>query len=66
MSKVLIIDDEQSLLTTLEILFSTEGYEVRTASDGREGVQCMEDDGLPDLVITDIKMPDMDGMQVLH
>ncbi len=66
MSKVLIIDDEQSLLTTLELLFSSEGYEVITASDGREGVQRIEQEGLPDLVITDIRMPDMDGMQVLR
>ncbi len=67
MSKVLIIDDEQSLLITLEMLFSSEGYEVVTASDGREGVRLMEQrGGLPDLVITDIRMPDMDGMQVLR
>ncbi len=66
MSRVLIIDDEQSLLTTLEMLFSSEGYEVATASDGREGVESIEREGLPDLVITDIRMPDMDGMQVLR
>lgn len=65
-SKVLIIDDEQSLLTTLEMLFSSEGYDVRTASDGRRGVKSMEEDGLPDLVISDIRMPDMDGLTVLR
>ena len=66
MSSVLIIDDEQSLLTTLEELFSSEGFSVKTASGGREGVALLDEEFLPDLVISDIRMPDMDGIAVLR
>ncbi|MFH1068450.1 MAG: sigma-54 dependent transcriptional regulator [Candidatus Glassbacteria bacterium] len=66
MSRILIIDDEQSLLTTMEMLFSSEGFTVLTAGGGREGISLLEPDNLPDLVITDIRMPDMDGIEVLR
>ena len=66
MNKVVIIDNEESMLTTLEVLFSSKGYAVRTANGGREGLKLLEDGDLPDLLITDIKMPDLDGIEVLR
>ena len=66
MNRVVIIDDEESLLTTLDMLFSSEGYEVRTANGGREGLKLLDSGALPDLLITDIKMPGLDGIEVLR
>ena len=66
MNKILIIDDEESLLTTLEMLFDSEGYSVQTAGGGREGLEKLTRDNMPDLLISDIKMPDLDGIEVLR
>jgi DNA-binding NtrC family response regulator len=66
MNRLLIIDDEESLLYTLKTLFTREGYEVETASSGREGLSRLDPDNLPDLLITDIKMPDINGIDVLR
>ncbi|MCE5272662.1 sigma-54 dependent transcriptional regulator [bacterium] len=66
MNRVLIIDDEQSLLTTLEVLFSREGFEVATAPGGLEGLELLRAGDPPDLLITDIRMPEVDGIQVLR
>ncbi len=66
MNKVLIIDDEQSLLTTLEMLFTSKGYSVQTAGGGKQGLEILTSDNLPDLLISDIKMPDLDGIEVLR
>jgi two-component system NtrC family response regulator len=62
--KILIIDDDISLRRVLEFNLQEEGYEVVTATSGEEGVQLFGETG-PTLVITDMKMPGMDGMQVL-
>ena len=66
MNKVLIIDDEPSLLTTLEMLFNSKGYSVQTAGGGKEGLEKITPDNLPDLLISDIKMSDLDGIEVLR
>ena len=66
MKRVLIIDDEESMLTILTSLLSKEGYSVQAVSDGRQGLKKLESGELPDLVITDIKMPDIDGIEVLR
>ena len=66
MNHILIIDDQQSLLTTLEMLFSKEGYEVETACGGGEGLTRLSVGKPPDLLITDVKMPEVDGIQILR
>jgi len=66
MNKILIIDDEESLLTTLEMLFDSEGYSVQTAGGGKAGLEKLTRDKMPDLLISDIKMPDLDGIEVLR
>ena len=64
MSTILIVDDEQSMRDFLAIMLRKEGYAVVTVEDGNEAVKAVEED-IYDLVITDIKMPGMDGLQVL-
>jgi len=58
--KVLVIDDDPSLLSFLRISLKHEGFEVYTANNGREGLQCAYNIH-PDLIILDVMMPDMDG-----
>jgi two-component system NtrC family response regulator len=61
---ILIIDDDTSLRRVLEYNLQEAGYAVATASSGEEGLPLF-DEVSPALVITDMKMPGMDGMQVL-
>jgi DNA-binding NtrC family response regulator len=64
MENVLIIDDEKSLLDLLSVVFKKEGYGVRTALSAAKGFEVLDKDDI-DLVVTDIKMPETDGMEVL-
>jgi DNA-binding NtrC family response regulator len=63
-SKILVIDDDTSLRRVLEYNLQEEGYEVQTASSGEEGLYWFGQ-SQPDLVITDMKMPGMDGLMLL-
>ncbi|MGC8493428.1 MAG: sigma-54-dependent transcriptional regulator [Syntrophobacteraceae bacterium] len=65
MNTVLIVDDEKNYLLVLEALLSEEGYQVITAEGGRRGLECIEENDL-DVVITDMKMPGMDGMEFME
>ena len=60
--KILVVDDESSITNMLYLVLTGEGYEVATAKDGREGLKVFESIK-PDLVITDIVMPDMEGIE---
>lgn len=62
---VLIIDDEAIALSNLKHVFEREGYRVTACKSGEEGVRAL-DSGEVDLVLTDLKMPGMDGMEVLQ
>ncbi|HTO90929.1 MAG TPA: sigma-54 dependent transcriptional regulator [Candidatus Sulfotelmatobacter sp.] len=63
--KILVVDDEQSMTQYLGIVLRKEGFEVITAGNGREAFERVKNDA-PDVVITDIKMPGMDGIQLLQ
>jgi CheY-like chemotaxis protein len=64
MARILIIDDEAELRTTLRELLEAQGYEVIEASDGREGLRHYV--GAPaDLVLTDLFMPGQEGMETI-
>ena len=63
-SKILVIEDEKNMREILKILLEGEGYEVSTATDGVEGLGWINRE-IFDLIITDIKMPGLDGFQVL-
>ena len=62
--KILVIDDEESIRTLLRISLTHKGFEVITAEDGSKGVEIFKREK-PPIVITDIKMPGIDGLEVL-
>ncbi|MEY4594044.1 MAG: hypothetical protein RIQ47_454 [Bacteroidota bacterium] len=64
MSKVLIIDDEKAIRNALRDILEFEKYEVEEAADGADGIRLATEGGF-DLVLCDIKMPKVDGMEVL-
>ena len=63
--KILVVDDEQSMAQFLGIVLRKEGYQVSTATNGRDALEKVKSDPF-DVVITDIKMPGMDGIQLLQ
>ena len=65
MTRVLVIDDEPSILRALRINLTARNYEVSTASDGASGLAAVSRER-PDAVILDLGLPDMDGTQVIH
>ena len=63
--KIVVIDDEQDIREVMAITLQDAGYIVATASDGAAGLQLC-DEKSPQIVITDIRMPGLDGLQVLE
>src|SRR4030095_1489110 len=63
-SKLLIVDDEQGMRQLLSIVFR-EGHEVRTAENGRRALELLREEEA-DLIISDVKMPDMGGIELLR
>ena len=64
-ARILVVDDERSMRELLAIVLGREGYEVVVAEDGRQAVAALEKRPV-DLLITDIHMPDMTGIEVLR
>jgi CheY-like chemotaxis protein len=64
MSTILVIDDEKGILQLMHQALTKYGHDVETADDGQEGIQKF-DDGSFDIVITDIRMPGIDGNGVV-
>lgn len=64
MEKILLIDDEQDIVRVLSMSLKSDGYEVVSALSGKEGLDVFNKES-PDIVLTDIKMPGMDGLEVL-
>jgi two-component system response regulator PilR (NtrC family) len=62
--KILVVDDEQSLRDVLSIMLKRAGYAVTSAMDGEEAIEFLNKE-IFDLVITDLRMPKLDGMEVL-
>ena len=58
--KVLVVDDEAHIRRVIEVKLKKRGYQVLTATNGKEGLKLIETQK-PDVVITDIMMPEMDG-----
>lgn len=65
MAKILIVDDEQSYRQLLTHVFELDGHSVRTARNGREGLEALDAEPA-DVVISDVKMPDMTGIEMLR
>lgn len=64
MSKILVVDDEESILTLLKFNLEKSGFQVITSFDGREALRIIELEK-PDLVVLDLMLPGLDGMEVL-
>jgi two-component system KDP operon response regulator KdpE len=64
MSRILIVDDDRSLLELLTDYLGRLGYEIRGVPDGQQALACL-DDSPPELVLLDVTMPGLDGWQVL-
>ncbi len=62
--KIALVDDDRNILTSVSMALEAEGFEVKTYTDGEEGLKGILD-ATPDLAILDIKMPRMDGMELL-
>lgn len=63
--KILVIDDEDSFRQTIKLCLEDNGAEILTAANGEEGLSLFNSES-PDLVITDYKMPQIDGMEVIR
>lgn len=64
-AKVLIVDDEKAIRDSLKVVLDDEGYDTDVASDGLEALNKIQQENI-DIVLTDIKMPNMDGMELLE
>jgi two-component system KDP operon response regulator KdpE len=60
---ILVVDDETQITRVLKTSLSSQGYGIRTAADGEEALQLMKD-WSPDLIVTDLRMPNMDGLEL--
>jgi two-component system KDP operon response regulator KdpE len=65
MTRVLVVDDEPSILRALRINLTARQYEVTTAADGTSGLAAIARDR-PDVIILDLGLPDMDGTEIIH
>ena len=64
MTKILIIDDEKSIRSTLREILEYEKFEVEEAADGAGGIECVKNNRF-DVILCDIKMPKMDGIAAM-
>ena len=62
---ILVVDDDEEMLRMLNVLLELEGYDVITTADGRSAVTLLVECG-PDLVILDVVMPGLDGIETLR
>ena len=65
MKRILVIEDQETTMVTLQAKFEAEGYVVDTAENGKLGLAKMAEFD-PDLVVTDIEMPELDGLGFLN
>lgn len=64
MARIALVDDDRNILTSVSMTLEAEGYEVSTYSDGLQALNAFNEE-LPELAVLDIKMPRMDGMDLL-
>src|SRR5262249_24636857 len=62
-ANILVVDDEPQITRVLKTSLSSQGYGIRTASDGEEALQMLKD-WSPDLIVTDLRMPNVDGLKL--
>ena len=64
--KILFVDDEKNVLRSLERVFMDDDYEIFTANSGEEGLQILKEQGVFQIVISDYRMPGMNGVEFLR
>ena len=64
MKKLLIVDDESGIVEEVKSFFEEEGYEVQSADTGKDGIEAVSN-FKPDILLLDMKLPDMSGLNVL-
>jgi two-component system alkaline phosphatase synthesis response regulator PhoP len=64
MAKILVVDDEPDIVEIITFTLESKGHEITSAKDGAEGIEQVKKDE-PDLIILDVMMPKMNGMQVV-
>ncbi|HBQ37103.1 MAG TPA: DNA-binding response regulator, partial [Rhodobacteraceae bacterium] len=65
MSKIALVDDDRNILTSVSMTLEAEGFEVQAYNDGQAALDAFNKT-LPDMAVLDIKMPRMDGMELLQ
>jgi two-component system response regulator ChvI len=65
MAKITLIDDDENIVTSVSLALESHGHTVKAFYDGASGLEALENDP-PDLAVLDVKMPRMDGMEVLR
>jgi len=63
-NNIFLIDDDKNILTSVSMLLESEGYKVKTFSDGESGLKAILENH-PDIAVVDIKMPRLDGIELL-
>ncbi len=62
--KIMIVDDDPDILTSVKEIFEKEGYRIIEAKDGKECLSLLDKEDKPDLILLDIMMPDLSGWDV--
>src|ERR1043166_4718756 len=65
MARILVVDDEPSIRMLIRTILQSEGHSITTASNGREALE-MVIENVPDLIVLDLMMPEMDGWHLLE
>ena len=65
MAKLLVVDDDEDVLSGLRVMLTDEGHTVRALASGQEALDAIQSD-LPELIITDLLMPGMTGLELLR
>ena len=65
MSRIALVDDDRNILTSVSMTLEAEGFDVETYNDGQAALDAFNKQ-LPDMAVLDIKMPRMDGMDLLQ
>ena len=65
MNKILLVDDEESIRNMMRMTLELDGYSVLTAADGPSALTIFQDE-FPDVVLLDVRMPGMDGVEALR
>ena len=66
MKTILVVDDSATMLKSLELTLKLGGFDVVTASDGVQALARLDEGLRPDLILTDINMPNMDGLELIQ